>query len=222
MDETAREPGSGGPRFAGRRLPRRVRLGRAPKVSNVKSPTRDRDNLVVNMEHMSIRQYEKIVVGACPMLTLLVEAIERAKRLRSPATLFFVAAALSLSTIANAGSAPDNLNAPIDSWLITSNASFCASVTPEDGTGISSSTRSNVFGQSLVIKRTIDSWGRTGSCAVVLPDVFADVNSSFFQATGVSDISFLWQVNIFGGPALTREQPEARSADNKTSAWLPK
>jgi hypothetical protein len=96
------------------------------------------------MEHMSIRQYEKIVGGACPTLTLLVEAIERAKRLRSPATLFFVATAL----------------------------------------------------------RGREFW--------------------FFQATGVSDISFLWQVNIFGGPALTREQPEARSADSKTSVWLPK
>jgi hypothetical protein len=125
------------------------------------------------------------------MLTILVEAIEREKRLRSPATLLFVAAALSLSTIANAGSAPDYSSAPIDSWLTTSNASFCASVTPEDGTDISSSTRSNGFGQSLVIIRTIDSWGRTGSRSVVLPDVFADVRA---RTTAVSDIGFL----IFG------------------------
>jgi hypothetical protein len=54
----------------------------------------------------------------------------------------------------------------------------------------------------------MDFWGRTGGLSVVLPYVFADVNSSSFQArtTGVSDIGFLWQMNIFGGPALTREQ----------------
>jgi len=131
------------------------------------------------------------------MLTILVEAIEQEKRLRSPATLPFVAAVHSLSTIANASAAPDYLNTPIESWLTTSNASFCASVTPEDGTDISSSTRSNVFGQSLVIIRTIDSWGRAGSRSVVLPEVFADVRA---RTTAVSDISFLWQVNIFGNP----------------------
>jgi hypothetical protein len=55
----------------------------------------------------------------------------------------------------------------------------------------------------------------------VLPYVFAEVNSSSFKVrpTGVSDISFLCQVNIFGGPALTFEKPEASSADRRTSAW---
>jgi hypothetical protein len=124
------------------------------------------------------------------------------------ATLLCVAAALSFSAIAKAGSARDYLNAPIDSWLTTYNASYSASVTPEDGTNMSSSTRSNVFGQSPVITRTMDYWGRTGSLSIVLPYVFADVNSISFQArtNGVSDIDFLWQMNIFGGPALTREQ----------------
>ena len=48
----------------------------------------------------------------------------------------------------------------------------------------------------------------TGCLSVVLPYTFADVNSSSVQArtNGVSDIGFLWQMNIFGGPALTREQ----------------
>jgi hypothetical protein len=54
----------------------------------------------------------------------------------------------------------------------------------------------------------MDFWGRTGGLSVVLPYAFADVNSSSVQArtNGVSDIGFLWQMNIFGGPALTREQ----------------
>ncbi len=82
------------------------------------------------------------------------------------------------------------------------------SVTPEDGTDISSRNRSNVFLQSLVVTRTMDFWGRTGGLSVVLPYAFANTSSSSFQAStnGVSDVGFLWQMNIFGGPALTREQ----------------
>jgi hypothetical protein len=149
-----------------------------------------------------------IEAGVSPLLTLLVKAIKRAKRLQSAATLLCVAAALSFSTIACAGSARDYLNAPIDSWLTTYNASYSASVTPEDGTDVSSRVRSNVFAQSVVISRTMDFWCRTGGLSVVLPYVFAEVDSSSLQArtTGVSDIGFLWQMNIFGGPALTREQ----------------
>jgi len=124
------------------------------------------------------------------------------------ATLLCVAASLSLSTIVRAGSARDYLNAPIDSWLTTYNAGYSASVTPEDGTDISSATRSTVSAQSVVITRTMDFGGRTGGLSVVLPYAFADTNSGTFQAStnGVSDVGFLWQMNIFGGPALTREQ----------------
>jgi hypothetical protein len=103
--------------------------------------------------------------------------------LRSLVTLLCVAAAPWFSTIAYAGSARDYLNAPIDSWLTTYNASYSASVTPEDGTDLSSRVRSNVFGQSVVISRTMDFWGRTGGgLSVVLPYVFAEVDSSSFQA----------------------------------------
>ena len=54
----------------------------------------------------------------------------------------------------------------------------------------------------------MDYGGRTGGLSVVVPYVFADTKSSAFQANtnGLSDIGFLWQMNIFGGPALTREQ----------------
>ena len=54
----------------------------------------------------------------------------------------------------------------------------------------------------------MDFWGRTGGVSVVLPYAFANTSSGSFQAStsGVSDIGFLWQMNIFGGPALTREQ----------------
>jgi Putative MetA-pathway of phenol degradation len=124
------------------------------------------------------------------------------------AILLCVAASLCVPTIARAGSARDYLNAPIDSWLTTYNAGYSTSVTPEDGTDITSRTRSNAFVQSVVITRTMDYGGRTGGLSIVLPYAFADTNSGSFQAStnGVSDVGFLWQMNIFGGPALTREQ----------------
>ena len=137
-----------------------------------------------------------------------LKPISPTKRFRLLAALPCGVALLSLSVTAHAGSARDYLNAPIDSWLTTYNASYSASVTPEDGTDVSSRTSSNVFGQSVVITRTMDFGGRTGGLSVVLPYVFADTKSGNFQAStnGLSDVGFLWQMNIFGGPALTREQ----------------
>ena len=54
----------------------------------------------------------------------------------------------------------------------------------------------------------MDYGGRTGGLSLVLPYAFADTTSGTFQAStnGLSDVGFLWQMNIFGGPALTREQ----------------
>ena len=119
-----------------------------------------------------------------------------------------VAAPLPFSTIACAGSARDYLNAPIDSWLTLYNTGYSTSVTPEDGLDITSSTRSNVLVQSVVITRTMDYWGRTGGLSIILPYAFVETSSGSFQAStnGFSDVGFLWQMNIFGGPALTRDQ----------------
>jgi hypothetical protein len=119
-----------------------------------------------------------------------------------------VAAPLLFSTIACAGSARDYLNAPIDSWLTLYNTGYSTSVTPEDGLDITSSTRSNVLVQSVVITRTMDYWGRTGGLSIILPYAFVETSSGSFQAStnGFSDVGFLWQMNIFGGPALTRDQ----------------
>jgi len=119
-----------------------------------------------------------------------------------------IATFLLQSTTAKAGSARDYLNAPIDSWLTTYNAGYLMSVTPEDGTDTQPGSRSNAFIQSLVITRTMDLAGRAGGLSVVLPYAFIDTKSGLFQASanGVSDVGFLWQINIFGGPALTREQ----------------
>jgi hypothetical protein len=109
---------------------------------------------------------------------------------------------------ASAGSARDYLNAPIDTWLTFYNVGYATSVTPEDGMDLTSSIRSNVLSQSVVITRTMDYWGRTGGLSVILPYRYLNSSSDAFNASnqGISDVGFLWQVNIFGGPALTREQ----------------
>jgi hypothetical protein len=107
-----------------------------------------------------------------------------------------------------AGSARDYLNAPVDTWLLNYNAGHTTSVTPEDGTDTVPGVRSNVLAQSIVLTRIMDYWGRTGGFSLVLPYALIDTSAGPFRAgtNGFSDIGFLWQMNIFGGPALTREQ----------------
>jgi hypothetical protein len=138
----------------------------------------------------------------------LVGPGQPAKRLSLAAMVLCVAACPSFSTAAFAGSARDYLNAPVDAWLVMYNAGYVTSVTPEDGTDISSRTVSNAFLQSVVLTRTMDFWGRAGGLSIVLPYAAANTSSSAFQGStnGVSDVALLWQINIFGGPALTREQ----------------
>lgn len=87
------------------------------------------------------------------------------------------------------GQPREYLNAPIDSWLA------------------SSPIRTNVVSQSLVLTRTLDYWGRTGGVSIVVPclNVESSSDSNRTAVRGVSDIGLLGQMNIFGGPALTRE-----------------
>jgi hypothetical protein len=115
---------------------------------------------------------------------------------------------MSSPPAALAGSARDYLNAPIDTWLTFYNFAYSTSVTPEDGLDVTSSIRSNVLSQSVVVTRTMDYWGRTGGFSVILPYRYLTSSSDAFRASnrGISDVGFLWQVNIFGGPALTREE----------------
>jgi hypothetical protein len=142
------------------------------------------------------------------MGTKLVGPGQPARLLPLVATFFGAAACLSFSSSAHAGSARDYLNAPVDAWMVTYNAGYVTSVTPEDGTDISSRTVSNALLQSVALTRTMDFWGRTGGLTIVLPYAVANTSTSTFQAdtNGFSDIAFLAQINIFGGPALTREQ----------------
>jgi hypothetical protein len=119
-----------------------------------------------------------------------------------------VAAVLWTDETALAGSARDYLNAPVDTWLLNYNAGYTTSLTPEDGADLIPGVRANVLAQSVVLTRIMDYWGRTGGFSLVLPYALIDTSAGPFRASanGVSDVGFLWQMNIFGGPALTREQ----------------
>src|SRR6202020_843768 len=119
-----------------------------------------------------------------------------------------VAANLWTAEPAHAGSARDYLNAPVDTWLLNYNAGYTTSLTPEDGADLVPGVRANVLAQSVVLTRIMDYWGRTGGFSLVLPYALIDTSVGPFHAStnGVSDVGFLWQMNIFGGPAVTREQ----------------
>ena len=113
----------------------------------------------------------------------MVGPAQPAKRVWLRATPLCVAAFLPFSTLVHAGSARDYLNAPIDAWLITYNSGYATSVTPEDGTDISSRTRSSVFLQSIVVTRTMDFGGRAGGLSIVLPYAVANTNSGALAAS---------------------------------------
>jgi Putative MetA-pathway of phenol degradation len=129
-------------------------------------------------------------------------------RLKAAVLLCGLVVLTTFSSTGLAGSARDYLNAPIDSWLTFYNVGYSTSVTPEDGMDVTSSIRANVLSQSLVVTRTMDYWGRTGGISVIVPYRYLEASSDAFSASnqGLSDISLLWQINIFGGPALTKEQ----------------
>src|ERR1700734_116685 len=145
--------------------------------------------------------------GALVAGLMRARSTRQAKRCKTLAWMG-VAANLWTAETAHAGSARDYLNAPVDTWLLNYNAGYTTSVTPEDGTDTIPGVRSNVFAQSVVLPRIMDYWGRTGGFSLVLPYALIDTSAGPFRAStnGVSDVGFLWQMNIFGGPALTREQ----------------
>jgi hypothetical protein len=55
------------------------------------------------------------------------------------------------------------LSAPIDTWLTFYNFGYSTAVTPEDGMDVTSSIRSNVLSQSVVVTRTtVENSGNRG------------------------------------------------------------
>jgi hypothetical protein len=124
------------------------------------------------------------------------------------AVLFSITALIQTHAIAQARSARDYLNAPVDSWLTLANSNYSTSVTPEDGTDISSRVRSNVFSQTVILTRIMGFGGRTGGVSVIIPYAVANarVAGTHLSTNGLADFGAMAQMNIFGGPALKREQ----------------
>jgi Putative MetA-pathway of phenol degradation len=124
------------------------------------------------------------------------------------AALFGIASFMQTYATAQARSARDYLNAPVDSWLTLANSNYSTSVTPGDGTDISSRVRSNVFSQTMILTRIMNFGGRTGGVSVIVPYavVNARTDAVHLSTNGLADFGAMGQMNIFGGPALKREQ----------------
>ena len=107
------------------------------------------------------------------------------------------AACLPFSTTAYGGSARDYLNAPVDAWLVMYNAGYVTSVTPEDGTDISSRTVSNAFLQSVVLRCK---WlaGETRDYAGEWPSI--EVSSK--TGAGIGNLKKAIWARLFGGRGL--------------------
>jgi Putative MetA-pathway of phenol degradation len=137
-----------------------------------------------------------------------VNIMSQAQRLGRAVAAVSVLGLVAPPSAVLAGSARDYLNAPIDSWLTFYNLGYFTFVTPEDGIDVTSSIRSNVLSQSVVVTRTMDYWGRTGGISLILPYRHMEASSDVVRASnqGPSDLGFIWQINLFGGPALTKEQ----------------
>jgi hypothetical protein len=117
---------------------------------------------------------------------------------------------LPLSGVAMAGKARDYLNAPKDTWVTFYNAGYSTSVTPVEGGedfGVPE-IGTNVWSQSVIITRVMDFWGHTGGVSVIAPylDLSLDAGGYDTQQNGLADFSFAWEVNLFGAPALSKEE----------------
>ncbi len=124
------------------------------------------------------------------------------------AALFGITALTQTAAMAQGRSARDYLNAPVDTWLTTANSVYSTSVTPEDGMDISSPIRTNVLSQTIILTRIMDFGGRTGGISAIFPYAVANASTggSDLSNNGLSDLGAMWQMNLFGGPALRREQ----------------
>jgi len=108
-----------------------------------------------------------------------------------------------------AGKARDYLNAPVNTWVTFYNLGFSNRVASVEGAaefGISNVT-TDITSQSLILSRIIDVGGRTGGLSFVLPHADIDVAAGPFATgeSGIGDIGIVAEVNIFGAPALSKE-----------------
>jgi hypothetical protein len=113
-------------------------------------------------------------------------------------------------SVAEAGKARDYLNAPKDTWVTFYNAGYTTSATPVEGGedfGVPD-IGSDVLSQSVILTRIVDVWGRTGGVSLILPyvDLSLDLGDEIYHTAGVADLRLAWEVNLFGAPALSKEE----------------
>jgi hypothetical protein len=134
-------------------------------------------------------------------------------RLRTGKKIALIACSI-LATIcaqpAYAGKARDYLNAPKNTWVTFYNIGYSTFVTPVEGGedfGVPE-IGTNVFSQSVIITRVLDLWGRTGGVSVIVPYLNLSLEAGGYntQQAGVGDLSFALESNIFGAPALSKEE----------------
>jgi hypothetical protein len=124
------------------------------------------------------------------------------------------ALAMSLCAIAAepaaAGKARDYLNAPKNTWVSFVNFGWSRSLSPARGGAehAVSGGETDVTSQSLILARILDIGGRTGAVSVILPRAGIESAEGAMRASdhGLGDIGFGAEVNLFGAPALTREE----------------
>lgn len=135
----------------------------------------------------------------------------RARHRPGPAALALACALCALAAgAAEAGKARDYLNAPVDTWVSFLNFGYSEPVSPVVGGAEFdvSDIETDVVSQSLILSRIVDVGGRTGGLSVILPlaDIDAAVGPFAAGDSGLGDIGVVAEVNLFGAPALSREE----------------
>jgi hypothetical protein len=134
-------------------------------------------------------------------------------RLRTGKKIVLIACSLLAGVCAQpayAGKARDYLNAPKNTWVTFYNIGYSTYVTPVEGGedfGVPE-IGTNVLSQSVIITRVLDFWGRTGGVSVIVPYLNLSLEAGGYntQQAGLGDLSFALESNIFGAPALTKEE----------------
>jgi hypothetical protein len=129
---------------------------------------------------------------------------------KSAALIAFTMAAVVCAQPAHAGKARDYLNAPKNTWITFYNVGYSTFVTPVEGGedfGVPE-IGTNVLSQSVTITRIVDFWGRTGGVSVIVPYLNLSLNGGGYKSNkaGLGDLSFAVETNLFGAPALSKEE----------------
>jgi hypothetical protein len=143
----------------------------------------------------------------------LIETSSKSNHRRTGKSVAFIVCGIAAMVgvqPADAGKARDYLNAPKDTWVTFYNIGYSTFVTPVEGGedfGVPE-IGTDVLSQSVIITRVMDFWGRTGGVSIIVPylDLSLDAGGYNTQQAGLGDLSFALESNLFGAPALSKEE----------------